>query len=49
MKSIISSKDGEIEKTRYVLTENEANKSRLREVESTVVNKYEYEISRIKS
>ena len=40
LKSVIKAKEGEIEKSRYALTENESNKSRLREVESTVVNKY---------
>ena len=41
-RGIREGKEGELERTRGVYQENEVNKGRLRELESTIVSKYEF-------
>jgi len=38
-----------LERIRSLANESEANKSRLRDMESSLVSKYEYEINRLKT
>lgn len=49
LKSIIAAKDSDLDKARLVFNENESLKVKSRELESTIVSKYEYEISRVRA
>ena len=49
MNTVIVSKDNDIERARAIYNENESLKVKTRDLETSLVSKYEYEISRVKS